>query len=156
MFAVVYDRRDAPDGCGWIDAHLLDSMLPKKPQGFVGSTMCFAKLFLPALEPLKQFKRVVYVDNDFEIVSHHFLDLLDESMDGAEVLAARESNAMQRCHSKKWKHSGLKDMAALMPSCAKARLDSGEYFNSGLLVLDLEQLHASHPHYLEDMSAMVA
>ena len=118
-------------------------MLPPKPQGFVGSTMCFAKLFLPALRQLESFKRIVYMDNDIEVLSHHFLDVLDESMDGAEVLAVRESKAMQKCHSQKWKHPALKDMAALMPECAKERLQEGVYVNTGLLAFDADKLRRS-------------
>ena len=155
IFVVAYCKDAVPNGCIWINAHRLDELLPNKPQGFVQSTMTFAKLFIPILDEFKTANKVLYLDNDIEIFSKNILRIFYENCENYDFLAIRESEKMCNSHARKWRYPFVKDIASIMPTHCKIRLDKKDYVNAGILLFNLANIRVSHADYIAEIGKMI-
>lgn len=155
---VASDSEYRREGTVWIDARPyieefgLGAISEVTKEGRHPSPMQIFRLAAPCVAELAEVDTVLYIDIDTEILSSDLRDLPWGGL-GADVSALYEHSA----HGNKSTEVMLAspELVGMMDADTVKRLKSGGYFNSGVMLMDLGHMRASHPDWSQALPHIV-
>ncbi len=155
---VASDAPYAAPGVTWIDARsYIDRFGMKKISevtklGMRPSPMQIFRLAAPCLKELDSVDTLLYIDIDTEIVGNG-LETLPWSGFHADVMALYEHSQ----HGKESTEIMLKngELLEMMADSTKERLKAGGYFNSGVMLMDLNHMRSQHPKWAQELPHII-
>lgn len=157
----VFVASDAPyerEGAVWLDARPyinrfgFDKVHLLRQHGIFRSPMQFFRIAAPWLDELKAVDTLLYLDIDTEVVGPG-LGALPRGYFDADAMAVFEETELG--YSFVNHVLGDRELLNLTPMTSLQRLKAGDYFNSGVMLMNLARLRSVHAEWREKMPDMV-
>lgn len=155
---VASDSKFEKDGCEWIDARRyidcfgLDRIRSVRKIGLTPSPMQMFRICAHAIEEVCEIEKILYLDIDTEIVSQDICDIFSIKSD-SDVVALFENSPHGNDSTKICLSD--KELIEEMDEKTVKRLRGGGYFNSGVMLMNLDEMRSRLPDWEDRIGHVV-